>query len=491
MKNSAWYYKLWRKKLNELPVEDDVNSAWDSMHLILDNKIPNGSGKTSVVKPLVAKLFTLLGYALPAAAMISTVTYISLPKHIKQKIFKGNHHQAKIKYQNQPKINSTLTDSVLFTDSIKPDINSPDSLSNTQTQTQLHAQKTRSVEQYAAYSKSAATGANLPKTLPVTISSRNSPVVVNLNNHQIKLPEILANHTKVKGFNNPLNKQLQQDYKQIPAVDTASSTGKVAGQNRQNLETDTAKTIKGITPDYKNYEKGSTTAFQLDNLLSKPVGGTDKNLPVIGKNKKAYNRSGKTGKDLTTPVYKFGFEAGLNAGSKNNNLYAGVNGNLVVSKQLLLGIGLRVNAKQLVEDSYSYPVTYRADSVVLYQIADSRKITAVDIPFTLEYRVANYLSLKAGPVLSFPLVQGTRNYTVTPTGNARDSIYRSKGIDSIAARSAINKIGLGFSGGVSLYFNHIGIEARYQQLTPYKVSNSLGSYKQKNSGFQVGFSYRF
>ncbi|WP_214227045.1 outer membrane beta-barrel protein [Pedobacter sp. B4-66] len=79
MRNSGWNHKLWKKKLNELPVETDLNSAWSEMQSILDNSLPlrdlpKGDG---LAKTIGNKIVSMLGYILPVAAMIAGLTYFA------------------------------------------------------------------------------------------------------------------------------------------------------------------------------------------------------------------------------------------------------------------------------------------------------------------------------------------------------------------------------------------------------------------------------
>jgi hypothetical protein len=77
MRNSGWDHKLWNKKLNELPVETDLNSAWSEMQSILDKNLPlNNLPKSEGLRRTIGnKIVSILGYILPAAAIIAGLTY--------------------------------------------------------------------------------------------------------------------------------------------------------------------------------------------------------------------------------------------------------------------------------------------------------------------------------------------------------------------------------------------------------------------------------
>ncbi len=102
MKNSVWHYKLWKKKLNELPVDADLNAAWSEMQSILDKDLslgdlPKGGGLAT--KPLVNKIVSLLGYILPVAAMIVGIVYFAIkqPKREDPRITKQTNKNLLLK----------------------------------------------------------------------------------------------------------------------------------------------------------------------------------------------------------------------------------------------------------------------------------------------------------------------------------------------------------------------------------------------------------
>lgn len=77
MKNSVWYHKLWREKLNKLEIKESSDAAWEGMKSTLDQYIPAdmplaGSSAVSVV----SKIWKLIGYIVPTIAVISTVAYV-------------------------------------------------------------------------------------------------------------------------------------------------------------------------------------------------------------------------------------------------------------------------------------------------------------------------------------------------------------------------------------------------------------------------------
>ncbi len=80
---------------------------------------------------------------------------------------------------------------------------------------------------------------------------------------------------------------------------------------------------------------------------------------------------------------------------------------------------------------------------------------------------------------------------LNPIADPRDTLYHSKQIDSTLVNTVSNKVNIGFTGGISIHIKQFDINGSYQWLTPYKVSNSLGSFKQTNQVFRIGIGYRF
>nr|WP_068887808.1 outer membrane beta-barrel protein [Pedobacter panaciterrae] len=87
MKNSVWHYKFWKTKLNELPVETDLNAEWSEMQSILDKELPliNLPKSESISKTFASKIISMLGYILPVAAMLAGITYFAIKQPEKEK----------------------------------------------------------------------------------------------------------------------------------------------------------------------------------------------------------------------------------------------------------------------------------------------------------------------------------------------------------------------------------------------------------------------
>ena len=117
MRNSAWYYKLWLKKLSKLPLKEDSGSAWTGMKDLLDAQMPVSSsggnaGTGTAGKPFIAKLVSLIGYALPVAAAIGVIIYLLLPVVIKPE-------HAVVKKKQQSYLSADTLNSKVISDSMQ------------------------------------------------------------------------------------------------------------------------------------------------------------------------------------------------------------------------------------------------------------------------------------------------------------------------------------------------------------------------------------
>ena len=146
------------------------------------------------------------------------------------------------------------------------------------------------------------------------------------------------------------------------------------------------------------------------------------------------------------------------------------------------------------EGSYTHPNYNLKDSASKENliILDQRKLTTADIPLGLEYKISNRISIKAGPVISLLLSKGGEGSKLSTVKNPLDTIFNSKKINAALSSSTINKLNIGFSGGLNIRIKQFNIEAGYRQnLMPYKVSSDLGSYKKEFRTFQIGIGYNF
>ncbi len=73
----------WQNKMNSIPIKEDVDDSWKEMEALLNHYHPVMEFTTAskgTLKVIIAKLASMLGYVLPAAAMITVGTYVITPK---------------------------------------------------------------------------------------------------------------------------------------------------------------------------------------------------------------------------------------------------------------------------------------------------------------------------------------------------------------------------------------------------------------------------
>jgi hypothetical protein len=494
MKNSAWYYKLWRKKLNNLPVNGDADAGWAKMRQMLDDKLPadkpNGA---RMVKPLVTKLVTFFGYVLPAAAMIGTATYFVAPKLTRHTVDKtrtkhARHIQKKLSDANILKKDSTF-------------------ISKDSSAVSLDANRASNSRVYTD---------SLTAQMEI-VSGTNDQAARKLSNVKNSRSNLVSAAVKNGLLEKPFTKKNKEASSLQRIISGQSSKGFINKGVKGNSYLNVNKQI------YSRYyvtkeQNDSTVSADFDRKeilvshftapgLSAAVihtGTVQNRLAVVElKNdkitrfgdKKSFSQKGFREKelkpDIITPIFNYGIEVGINTSSVSNNLYAGFMGSYALNKRWLVGSGLRINTLKTLSGTYSHHSYFRLDSASSFSINDVRKVLVFDVPANLAYKINNWLSLQAGPVISFNIKQLNAVTEFGPISNGRDTLYYGKQIDSAIKATSINKMTIGFSGGANLQFKHFSLNTRYQLLSPYKVTNSIGTYQKTYPSFQLGVSYHF
>jgi hypothetical protein len=474
MKNSAWYHKLWLKKLDELPVQDDAAAAaWAGMKAVLDKSMPPGTPAAghAAVKPLGAKLVSLFAYVLPAAAMIGGGAYFLQHKAHKP-------HQPKHKTeQHQPK-NSIIAADTLLIDSLRSD--------------SIQAQEDTNKIQSAA------------QPLNSTVLSRADSVQKTKNHsgigHRAQAVIAAQKGRQISAHNTSGVSQVT-----VPTNSTRTSTMNVPGNNTSaqpgqsnTIDSGQANNAASVVDNAAANTSSGNGNGSVANY-GKPTGNEKANTLIDANKTKALN-SGKTSKSLKTAKYKqpgninlqpyhYGLEVGLNTGSGSSQIYFGGFGSFNLNNRWLVNAGVRFSGKKQLAGTYTHPSFYAPDSLQAFRVTDSRKVLALDIPVSLEYKVSDLISFKAGPVISLGVSQSGKSFKVSEL-NRRDSLFFSKTILDTLGFTTVKKLNVGFSGGVSLHVKQFDIDGRYQ-LMPYKVSSPLGSYRKIYNTFQLGISYRF
>ncbi len=485
MKNSAWYQKLWRKKLDELPLHKDTESAWPDMKKLLDEHMPEtGTEGGSSSKPFGISLVSLLGYLILIAITIGAIGYYSFlsitPKNVQKP--KQQKHIDTLKH-SEISLDSTRNNII---DNKQLQLNANDIVENSNDTIYSNKQSSTISKVETAASnprteiKALTKNSSLPKVvLPkrtTLVSSKLSIRFVGIEKrNRLQTHPIVKTVTKANGkLTDSVDKIISKDR----YLDGKNADGYSKAINRQSIIQDSANKIA----KFKQVPAITTIVKKDKNQLKVSSKSNVNQSKNIAKGKKA--------NVFLTPTYNYGLEIGVNT-SNNVRLYFGGVGSYALNNRWLVNTGVRINGYKRIFGEYSHPSYYRPDSLPPFKIIDSRKLLVLDIPVNLEYRISKTISVKAGPLISLPLKQRDISSKLGTITDLRDTVYHSKEINKAINNTTISKISFGFTGGVSFHLNKFDLNSNYQLLTPYKVSNDLGAYRKANNTFQVSIGYRF
>lgn len=490
MKNSAWYHKLWLKKLSELPVKEDPDTAWAGMKELLDAQLPVVNGNTAAghhgsstgtgsaggvkgaaaAKTLIAKVIAMAVYVLPVAAAIGVTTYFVMPALIKPDLKKVKKEQ-----QSRIGIDTTGINSIkIARDSVQ------DTILSAAGQTDLLTNADTSGFENLAH-KRAENGIQVQDTT----RSGNS-----ILSGKPSVGSVAANRT-----GNASNSKAVKNAEKLFAG-KGSSQASVPYAALQNQLLVSSNSTKELSAEQNALILKDQASKNLITGMSTITGRNPKN--IVSKSKK--DKKAKKSNEITTPDYNFGLESGLNTG-KNNGLYLGVLASYKLRTQLLLNVGVRINTSASISGNYTTKTNYAfGDSTSQYKVSDSRKIMVLAVPLTGEYKINDRLSINGGAVISFPIHQSNPKIQSQLLVNLKDSLASTSYLDSVRHRAVdstlnytkVNKINIGITGGISYRIKQFYFEAKYlQNITPYKVKNALGGYNQYYRSFQLGIRYQF
>lgn len=508
MKSSGWYNSLWRKKLNELPVKEEADSAWVNMNKLLDAHMPANNSASNTIKSFGAKLISLLGYIVPAAAMIGTVTYVSVcttaTKNVKNKKEKLAHYHLK-------------------TDSIRRITQIVDSLSIKGSSAILLSDlaNTNSIN-----GKLTLATINKPSAVPVTVKSvdfagqeKSGRPISTLQDLKLNIESnrrngvdvikpirrVSVNNTK-RVYNSGLLHSLSSrfyttrqidyaktiinknaDQKTFPAPSPAQESGLkegIAGQNEiSKFERDPIMDMvqdKKLAKESAKSKFGNIQAQSDANIKASKLSGL--------KSAKSKMMRNKPKQQTDLPIINFGLEAGLN--SNGGGLYTGAVGSYTLNKKWLVNAGVRLDLARPISGEHTHRSFNPMDSSA-FKVYNSGKVQTLSIPIHIEYRLSNIISIHAGPQFSYTLKQTHVLSRLGTIVNYRDTLAKSLSIDSAFKHSSINKLTIGASAGISVRIGKLYVDGRYlQNITPYKVNTGLGSYQQYYRSFQIGIRYQ-
>ncbi|QDW26045.1 PorT family protein [Pedobacter sp. KBS0701] len=495
MRNSAWYHKLWRNKLDSLPVKDVSDASWAGMHKLLNEQMPvSTAGGHGPNVSTGAKLFKVIGYSLSVAVTASTVGYFTVLKSKNKQ--KETHHKVKPILVDSIPVDSTKVlnyNEIADTTSIKDSINGAgDSINPAVEQNKIvdHdgvklVEKTKGIENLTLAAAKTNAFSPFKNGQDVTKRSDRSKPFENLS------AQPLSVNSKVELPGN-ISQKLDSSLTKGSALLLAPE-GFQRGNSLSNflpspisiLDQNTALTVYS-TNELRNASSGNS---------NKKKNNKKAEHTNPGKNQKVKNirlpkiKTAKTKQENDAePTYSYGITTGVNVQKGSSSFYAGIFGTYPLDKKWQLAMGLNINSYQKIAVEFTHPNYFRPDSLPPITIGATRKVIAVDIPLTAAYKLSKHINVKAGPVISFV---GKQSEMITKIANPRDTLYHSKQIDSTLVNTVSNKVNIGFTGGISIHIKQFDINGSYQWLTPYKVSNGLGSFKQTNQVFRIGIGYRF
>lgn len=499
MRNSAWYHKLWRNKFDSFPVKDTSDAAWAGMHKLLNEQMPVSTvGGHGPHVSTGAKLFKIIGYTLSVAVTASTVGYFA--------VLKPKNKQKDLHKKIKPiVVDSTPVDSnkVLNYNEIADTATIKDSISEAKDSINV------ALEQDKAVDRAATELLKQTKRMENITSSADRANAVSpfKNEHGVTQrqgqfkssenfgPGILKPDSKAEVHRNLVQEVDGQFTKGTNVL--LAPKGFQQGDILAHLPSSVSIINRNTAlPVYRASDLQNASSINGNNKKGRNHDKADRQ--TLNKNQKVKNaRSGKNKttktkqEDKTEPVYNYGISTGMNVQKDNSSFYAGIFGTYALNKKWKLAVGLNLNSNQKIEGQFTHPSYYRPDSLPPFTIAATRKVITIDIPLTAAYELSKHIDLKAGPIISFTGKPSKIITRLNPIADPRDTLYHSKQIDSTLVNTNANKVNFGITGGISIHIKQFDINGSYQWLTPYKVSNSLGSFKQSNQVFRIGVGYRF
>jgi hypothetical protein len=533
MKDSAWDNKLWQNKMQELPLKGDVNAAWLNMQTLLDENMPAGqsvAGKNAG-RILKNSVISVISVIIIATLLYSTVKLISGGHHPKN----NNEKHKTIQRDSNSAASETpgknnltpgkgnLTGSTAnLTDSagaknhnsstgIKPD--RLDSKDFTAAGARGSTPGNKSGKNFAAKTNSSTAlitpgGNTSPLTMPKRKNSGHRGHV------QSSLHKRMASSTKSNIANNlsqgSNNTQLLPGSQQNLAVDSVTSkqTGNntIAGSNSIKSAADSvtslltgnlnAKTKSVVSPvvqpdsTAKKSNAAKTAPPQKTNKVKPKPAATSNSKFELAIKIGANSNGSFTAKNQNSNFY----------GSSKPDVFAGVSAAYYINPKISLGIGINILSPKIISGSssftnYSYVTVNDTGKKTTHLIGkatvnSTRKLYSVDIPVIARYRLNNFISFNAGPVISLPVkqlpVKNSLSNLSAPV-DSTGSVYLKNYVNSAAIN---NKLNFSLSGGVRVNVNRFFIDGAYMQnITPYTITTSFGSGKIYYHTFQFGVGF--
>ena len=509
MKDSAWYNKLWQNKMQELPLQEDANAAWQKMQGLLDKNMPVNN-PVSVPKPgrSWGYVFSVIAVAVIIAALLYFAGSYMLASH--NKINKRNNKNTKsyidstknaepYKNENRP-ANDSLSgikrnSSMAVKDSVAATKNP-----SAQTKNGAAVTQNGSVVNSGNYNGHKNTGNG-------SSSNYNSLIPAKRNAHLLRtqtnrLQQQANASTTPQGGNT--NHSPQKGHKSA-ADSVAASITNPAG----NLPVKSP--VIGSSSYNKNIDSASKASTSGGNDIKNPAEDN------VAKNStsKFTNKTKAAAKTAGNSKFELGLKIGVNSkgsftpSSQNSNFYGkspvdaylGINATYYISPKVGIGAGLNILSPKIISGSYSNTnlryitigdsskkITHNTGKIT---ISGSRKLYTVDVPVMVTYKLNDIVSFNAGPVIGIPVKQVASKNNLNLLTNSSDTTALKQVNPYVSNTTIDNKVNLSFSGGVRLHVKRIYFDAGYQQgISPYTISSGLGSSKIYYHTFQFGIGYQ-
>lgn len=485
MRNSAWYHKLWQRKLNDLPIKVNEEQAWGNMQTLLDKHMPVEKPARRMAKPIAATIVSLLRFVLPVAAMAGTAAYIGIKvyKHDKIKLPVKKHMVVAGRPVKKVTIAPDSTKALFNTNSIK----------NTLLNDSLIAGGITLPVDVAK--RKLSTGNVTKLAIPNTAMGKTGVLLLNQNafygtNRYNKSKAVTGNYNK-------RNNHSETYFKGgITSLDNRSTFSSKNGQLAVNPKASHSTNIDSLIPispagmplvvkmiDWK-------PVFQ---IADRPVLAAKNGFKVTSNGQLL----GSVKKKQSSPISLFaglgyGVKLGINLNNKPNLFFGGYI-NQKITNRLSIQPEVTLNLSVPVAGGYSYPNNIKPDSLLPIEVTNLRRLMVLNIPLLLQYQLSNKLSIKAGPVIGFAINERKVTSTISNQPVVRDTLTYTDQVGTGLNQTTLNnKFTLGLSGGVNYYFKPFFVEAGYlYNFKYYRVSSAAGAYNYRFNALQINVGYRF
>ncbi|WP_295666486.1 outer membrane beta-barrel protein [uncultured Mucilaginibacter sp.] len=516
MKNALKYLKLWQKKRSEMQVSDDPKADWLQLQSLLDEQMP-AEKRSSGFKGF--KILPTMFIAFSAAAMVYMVSNIVSLEKNKHSVEHNRHHSARITS------GSIVADSLNAIDSLNVNVTKQLRDSAVLTGQTASAQDSSSIKPHTDNTKvNTAASANNNKNSIVQASGNHIAGTVKDQNQKpsahttFRQGAALAGTLSASGRHHTGIGRTAAGGTNIPGVNSITRyhfPSAAPTSNNRIVDDAISHNIKGTNDNSGTQDVPLMLAVQpqlnfssIGNIQQIPLPALRSSLT---RNTSGQAQTGKTKKDKTPKVKNnnlshidWGILTGVNSSGsftpKNQNanfygsfpvdVYFGLFASYKLNATWEIAPQLRLFSPQNIITTYSHANQSKVDSNQNLTITSSRKVYAVSVPIYAVYNATSNLSIKAGPVINFPVKQINANSLLQPAAIKADSAYYAN-INGILNKTQYDqKLNFGISAGASYKYKRFIFEATYlKSLSGYGVTSGLGSYKSYNGTFQftVGF----